>query len=570
MDVHADLVIRGGTVVDGRGGVPFVADLAVAGSEIVAVGPDVPVSALAREIDATGMLVTPGFVDAHSHLDGAVTWEHRLLPSSGHGVTTTIMGNCGVGFAPCKPEHRDLTIDLMEGVEDIPRAVLERGLSWAWETYPQYLDVVGARRFDMHVAGLLPHSSVRVDVMGERALTGEAATAEDLAAMARIVREALAAGAIGVGSSRVLGQRTRDGRPSPCRYANEDEYRALAGAIADVGHGVFQIAPEFNRFPDVIDELATIIRIARETGITVTYSLKQTNGDVDGWRTLLDMTTAARAEGVRIHPQVLARPTGAVVGWETNQHRFSRCPTYRRLADLPLAERVERLRDAEVRAAILGEAAASAEVFAKMLGVTFPIGDVPDYEPAPETSIAAVAERTGTDATALLYDAYLARDGRGTVLQASGNYAERNLDFALDMLRADGAIPGLGDAGAHCSVICDASSTTSTLAYWTRDRLRNGRFEVPFVVKRLTADVADVFGLRDRGRVTVGAKADLNVIDYDRLSLRPPRMTYDLPAGGRRLVQDAVGYVATIVDGVCVVDHDEWTGALPGRLVRAG
>ncbi len=565
-DAVFDLVLRGGTVVDGTGSAPFPADVAVVDGQIAAVGPSLAPGA--RELDATGLIVTPGFVDGHSHLDGAVTWEQRLHPCSGHGITATVMGNCGVGFAPCRPEHRDVVIDLMEGVEDIDRPVLEAGLPWTWASYPEYLDVVAGRSFDLHVAGLLPHSNLRIEVMGERALTGEPPTAQDLAAMTTIARDALLAGAVGIGTSKVQGQRTRDGRPSPCRFATEAEYLALATALAEVGRGVLQIAPEFNRFPDVLDELAAVIRVARETAVTVTFSLKQTNGDAQGWRQLLALSDAARAEGVKIHPQVLARPTGVVAGWESTSNRFSRCPTYRQVAPLPLDERVEQLRRPEVRAAILTEAAASAATFERALRTTFPLGDEPDYEPPPERSIAAEAARRGIDPAELLYDAYLARDGRGTVLVASGNYAEGNLDFARELLLADGAICGLGDGGAHSSMICDASATTSTIAYWTRDRGRNGRIPLELAVRRLSADVADVFGLADRGRIAVGAAADLNVIDLDRLSLRPPRMTYDLPGGGRRLVQDAVGYVATFVDGVQVVGRDRWTGALPGRLLR--
>ena len=560
-----DLAIRGGTVFDGGGGAGFVADVAVRADTIVAIGTQL--GAAVEEIDASGMIVTPGFIDAHSHLDGAVTWESRLAPNSGHGITTTVMGNCGVGFAPCKPEHRGFTMDLMEGVEDIPRAQLEIGLPWQWCSYPEYRDFLTPRCFDMNVAGLLPHSSLRYDVMGPRSLTGEPAAAEDLAIMGALAAEALEAGAIGIGSTRILGQKTRDGRPSPSRFATEDEYEVLAAALAEAGSGVLQIAPEFNVFPDAIDELSMIIRVARTFDITVTYSLKQTNGYAHGWRALLELTAAANAQGVRIHPQVLARPTGVIMGWETNRHRFSRCPSYRAIAGLGLEERLVQLAARSVRAQILAESAADAERFAAQLPSMFAMGEQPDYEPAAEDSIAARATRDGVDPAALIYDAYPADDGRGTILLTSGNYAEANLDFAREMLQFDTAIPGLGDAGAHSSVICDASSTTSTLSYWTRDRVRGARLPVPFVVKRLTADVAGVFGFADRGRVQVGAKADLNVIDYDRLALRSPRMTYDLPGGGRRLVQDAQGYAATIVDGVAVLRHDQPTGALPGRLI---
>ena len=562
-----DLVIRHGTVLDGSGGEPFVADVAVVGDTIAAIGVGHDLGPGNTEIDAAGLLVTPGFIDAHSHLDGAVTWEHRLAPNSGHGITTTVMGNCGVGFAPCRAEHRGFTMDLMEGVEDIPRSLLEMGLPWQWQSYPEYRRFLSPRRFDMNVAGLLPHSSLRYDVMGPRSITGEPATAEDLAVMAEQTREALASGAVGVGSTRILGQKTRDGRPSPSRFATEDEYAALAGAIAEHGRGVLQIAPEFNQFPTALDELAMIIRVARTFGITVTYSLKQTNRYPQGWRQLLELTAAANADGVDIHPQVLARPTGAVIGWETSRHRFSRCPTYRSVEDLPLPARVTELARPAVRERILAEARADEDRFAPSIHLLFPVDGRPDYEPEPANSVAARAAADDAEPAALIYDCYMARHGHGLVLSTSGNYAEGNLDFAMEMLQFDTAIPGLGDAGAHSSVICDASATTSTLSYWTRDRVRGGRLGVPFVVKRLTADIADVFGLHGRGRVEVGAKADLNVIDYDRLSLQPPRMTYDLPGGGRRLVQDAEGYVATVVNGVLVARHDQPTDHLPGILI---
>ncbi len=572
-----DLIIRGGLVVDGSGGEPFRGDVVIDDGHITAVepvenpGPGADRRSGRHDIDATGLLVTPGFIDTHSHLDAAATWEHRMVPNSGHGITTTVMGNCGVGFAPCRPEHREFTIDLMEGVEDIPRAVLELGLSWSWESYPDYLDVIAERSYDMNLAGLVPHSCLRVEAMGlDRALGGEPANAAERATMRALAADALAAGAVGIGSTRLVGQRTRDGRPAPSRFADRDEYLALGSAIAEVGHGVLQVAPEFNRYPDVLNELAMLIEVARSTGITITYSLKQTRSHPDGWRRMLDLTAAARADGVDLRPQVLARPTGAVIGWETNRHPFSHCPTYAVIADLPLERRFHALADEGIREQILIEATEMGTGYDAVVDSMFALGPNPDYEPDPGESIGARARAANTPPLALLYDHYQSARGHGVVLLTSGNYADGNLDFALDMIRFDGAVPGLGDAGAHCSVICDASATTSTLSYWTRDRTRGDRLDVPFVVRRLTADPASLFGFHDRGRLVVGARADVNVIDHDRLSLATPRMTYDLPGGGKRLVQDAVGYVATIVDGVVVVDHDRPTDALPGRLLRAG
>ncbi len=577
MTAEHDLIIGGGLVVDGSGGEPFLGDVVVDGGRITAIdraeatGAIPPQRSAGRFVDAAGLLVTPGFIDTHSHLDAAATWEHRMVPNSGHGITTTVMGNCGVGFAPCRPEHRAFTIDLMEGVEDIPREVLELGLTWSWESYPDYLDVLAGRSYDMDLAGLVPHSCLRVEAMGlERALSGEPSDPEERATIRSLAVEALRAGAVGIGSTRLIGQRTRDGRPAPSRFADRDEYLALGSAIAEAGHGVLQIAPEFNRYPDVLDELTMLIEVARSTGITITFSLKQTRSEPDGWRRMLDLTAAARADGVDLRPQVLARPTGAILGWETNRHPFSGCPTYAVVADLPLERRYHALADAGIREQILVEATAMGTGFDAVIDSMFPLGAVPDYEPHPDESIGARARAAGSPPLALLYDHYQRDRGCGVVLLTSGNYADGNLDFAVEMLRADGAVPGLGDAGAHCSVICDASATTSTLSYWTRDRTRGERLDVPFVIRRLTADPASLFGFGDRGRLVVGARADINVIDHARLSLATPRMTYDLPGGGKRLVQDAVGYVATIVDGVVVVDHDQPTGALPGRIIRLG
>lgn len=560
-----DMVVRGGSVVDGTGSEPRRFDVGVVGDTIAAVEPALGPGSV--EIDAEGLLVTPGFIDAHSHLDGSVTWESRMAPNSGHGITTSVMGNCGVGFAPCRPEHRAFTIDLMEGVEDIPGDVLRQGLPWAWESYPEYRAFLSERSFDMNIAGLVPHSSLRVDAMGvERALSGESATVAELALMQEVAAEALSSGAIGIGSTQLHGQKTLDGRPSPSRFADEREYLALAETLVGAGRGVLQIAPEFNQFPGALDELAMIIRVAESTGIRVTYTLKQTNAHPDGWRQLLGLTEDANQRGIDIRPQVLGRPTGAISGWESTRHRFTRCPSYLELEALPLDERFLELSRPEIREAILTEATAT-DPYKKLVHLMFPIVGRPDYEPLLSDSISAQAESSGMEPAQLIYDAYMADSGRGTILVTSGNYAEGNLDHAHEMLSYEHAVPGLGDAGAHCSVICDASATTSTLAYWTRDRVRGERFSVPFIVKRLTADPADLFGFDDRGRISVGAKADLNVIDYERLSLEPPRMTYDLPGGGKRLVQDANGYVATLVNGVVVRRHDDPTEALPGRLI---
>lgn len=565
-----DTVIIGGRLIDGSGSPARDANIGIRTGHIAYIGSEQ--IAGNQEIDARGLVVTPGFIDVHSHLDGNVTFESRLKPNSGHGVTATIMGNCGVGFAPCRPEDRAFNIALMEGVEDIPAAMLEAGIDWRWQSYPEYLDVLASGQYDMDIGGLVPHSCLRVWVMGERAIAGEPATASDLRVMEDLTREAISAGALGVGSTRLVGQKTLSGIHCPSLGADEAEYLAIARGLAAAGRGVLQIAPEFNQYPRAEQELAMIIAVAEQTGVQVTYSLKQTNQFPDGWKSLLEMTAAARSRAVRIAPQVLARPTGAIFAWECSFHRFARCPTWREtLAALPLPDRIERLARVDVRAALLDEAlaerASDPERFDRMARLAFPVGDHIDYEPTPEDSFAALAERSGHSAETLMYDAMMARDGRGCILLASGNYASGDLEPAAAMFEFDGSIPGLGDAGAHCTVICDASSPTYMLGYWARDRTKGRRFPLEFVVRKLTRDCANLFGLNDRGVVEEGKRADLNLLDIDAIGLSPPHMEYDLPAGARRLVQPARGYAATLVAGEPVVAADESTDALPGRLM---
>lgn len=564
-----DLVLRGGTVVDGSGGAPFVADVALDGERITHVG--TAAAAGYEELDVTGLLVTPGFIDTHSHLDGNVTWEQRLQPSSGHGVTTTIMGNCGVGFAPCRPADRPFTVALMEGIEDIPAAVLNHGLPWAWQSYPEYRQFLGGRCFDLNVTGLLPHSSLRLFVMGPRACTGEPANAADRARMTELVFEAVSGGAAGAGSTRLVAQATLAGVAAPSRWAEEAELDAIAAGIARAGRGVFQVALEFNQFPLALEELAMLIRVGRRSGVPMLYSLKQSNNHPEGWRQLLELTAAARAEGVRIHPQVLARPTGGIITWECSFHRFVRSPTYRSVSMLALGDRLVELARPEVRAGILAEIneieRTKPSRMSQLPALQFPLEDPPDYEPAPHTSVAALAQAAGCSTAELTYDLLMAQDGRGAILQASGNYSYGNLEAAREMACFEGSVLGLGDAGAHSTVICDASAPTSMLTHWARDRTRGPGLDTTFVVRRLTAEPAELFGLGQRGRVQTGWFADLNVIDHAGLALRAPRMVYDLPGGGKRLVQDAQGYVLTLVNGVAVRRHDKPTDRCGGRLV---
>ena len=387
--------------------------------------------------------------------------------------------------------------------------------------------------------------------------------------MTALVEEAVRAGAVGVGSTRLVGQKTRSGIPAPSQAATLEEYLAIARGLARAGRGALQIAPEFNQYPRADEELAMVIEVARQTGVPVTYSLKQTDAYPEAWRGMLEATEAANAEGLDIRPQVLGRPTGAIITWEANRHPFSGCPGYRALAALPLDERLRELGQPTVRAAIVAEAVSRPGGFERYYPRMFAVGDQIDYEPQPAASVVAVAERAGVPVAGIVYDALMADDGRGLLLLASGNYAQFSLEPALAMMRYRRSLLGLGDAGAHCTVICDASAPSYMLAYWARDRRLGARLELAEVVRKLTKDTADFYGFADRGRIEAGARADLNVIDHDRLTLGKPRMSYDLPAAGRRLVQPASGYVATLVDGVVVYEHDSYTGQTPGQLVAA-
>lgn len=565
-----DFIIAGGAVYDGEGGAPINTDIGIRNSRIAEMGVLDDADTVER-IDATGKIVTPGFIDAHSHLDGNVTWESRLAPNSGHGITTTIMGNCGVGFAPCRPDFREFTIALMEGVEDIPAAVLNAGLPWSWTSYPDYRDVVGARHFDMNVTGYLPHSCLRTFVMGERAVAGEPATAADIATMQELTAEAVAAGAVGVASTKISAQKTLSGIHAPSFLAEEAEYLGIARGLMQGGGGILQIAPEFNRFPDVYDQLAMLTRVARDTGCRMTFSLKQSNQKKDGWRDLLHMAAEARADGVELRPQVLGRPTGAILTWECSFHPFVRCPSYAAIAHQPMVARAEILAEPATRNAILSEYEFAQSTkpgrFPSLTHLIFPMGEVPDYEPKATQSIAHLANSNGTTAAALTYDCLMEDEGRGALLMASGNYSDCSLEPAREMMAYDGAILGLGDGGAHSTIICDASATTYMISYWSRDRRRGPRLALTDVVRALTANIADFFNLHDRGRLAPGKIADINVIDRDAINLGRPRMSYDLPAGGKRLVQPATGYMATFVSGIPTVRNDRPTAALPGRLI---
>jgi N-acyl-D-amino-acid deacylase len=570
MAAQLDLIIRNGTIVDGGGSEPYVSDIAIAGDRIVEIG-SVQKSA-AREIDATGLLVTPGFVDIHTHYDGQAIWEDRLSPSSGHGVTTVLMGNCGVGFAPCRAEDRERLIELMEGVEDIPGVVMTEGLSWDWESYPDYLDAVESRPHDINVASYLPHSALRVYVMGERATVGGTATEDDLARMAELTREAMNAGALGFSSSRSLFHKSSSGESVPTLDAGEEELLTIARAMQEAGDGILQIASDYKNFTDLEGEFGLIKRVARKTDRLLTLPMAQGHSDPEGWRDLMRLIEQANAEGMRVTGQVLPRGIGMLFGLDLSMHPFSLVPTYQDIHHLPIAERLERMHDPEVRARITSEAPGNPNLplltFTRRFDGMFEIADPLDYEPPLESSIGARAKRMGVRPEELAYDLLVEREGRVALFLPFANYAHGNLDVALELFRHKDVVLGLGDGGAHYGVICDASYSTFLLSHWARDRSRGERLSVPEVVKALTSETASMVGLYDRGLLAPGYKADINIIDHARLTLHAPQVAYDLPAGGRRLTQKADGFVATIVNGEIVYRDGVPTGALPGKLVR--
>jgi N-acyl-D-aspartate/D-glutamate deacylase len=561
-----DLVIRGGTIADGRGGPTFEADVAIADGRIAAVGPG-----LARgteEIDARGLLVTPGFVDVHTHYDGQIAWDPRLAPSSWQGVTTAVMGNCGVGFAPVRAADRDRLVELMEGVEDIPGTALHEGLRWSWESFGEYLDAIDAHPHDIDFCAQLPHGALRVYVMGERAARLEAATPDDIARMRALTAQAMRDGALGFSTSRTLNHRSVKGEPTPSLRATEDELTGIALGMKDAGSGVFQLISDFTQRDE---EFAMLRRIVEASGRPASFSLGQSHRAPTGWRKLVAAAEQARAEGVPILAQVAPRPIGLLYGLQATLHPFCRHPSYQPIAALPLPARVAAMRDPALRARLIAETPEdSVHVLSQRLTDferIFPLGDPPEYEPSREQSIAAIARREGRAPAEVAYDLLLADEGRAFLSTQFANYADYDLEACRGMLASTASVPGLGDGGAHVGIICDASFTTYLLTHWGRDRA-HGRFDLGWLVSRQTRDTARAMGLTDRGTIEPGMKADLNVIDFAQLGVERPYMAFDLPAGGRRLLQRARGYRATVVSGVPVYRDGEPTGALPGRLVR--
>ena len=569
-----DLVIRGGTIVDGTGAGAVRGDVAVDDGRITAVG---RVDADGTEvIDAAGCLVTPGFVDVHTHYDGQVTWDPTLAPSSWHGVTTVVMGNCGVGFAPARRDRHEWLIGLMEGVEDIPGTALAAGMRWGWETFPEFLDFLDAQPLAIDVATQVPHGAVRGYVMGERGARNEPATPDDIAAMAKLVREGVEAGALGVSTSRTIAHRAIDGEPVPGTYAAEDELFALGRALADADAGVFELAPAGVMGEDLAAsdrEMDWMRRLCGEIDRPVTFALLQHDHDPDQWKRMLDLALEAYDDGVPVRPQVAGRPLGLLLGVQTF-HPLRDRPTYQSLDHLDLDEKVARLREPAVRAAILSERAPKREGIEAYIGLglnrIFRLGEPPDYEPAPDQTVAAIAERDGRDPWDLFYDLLLENDGHELLLRPLLGYTNYTQDPIREMVLHPTSALGLGDGGAHVGSICDASIETYMLTHWVRDRSRGARLPLELVVRKMTSDTAALYGMHDRGTVEVAKKADLNVIDLDRMVLHRPEMHYDLPAGARRLLQRADGYVATIVSGDVIMRDGHETTARPGALVRNG
>ena len=567
-----DLIIRNGTIVDGLGGEPYVGDVAVRDGVIQAVG-QVNGDTARREIDASGLLVTPGFVDLHTHYDGQSIWSQRLTPSSAHGVTTVVMGNCGVGFAPCRQDDHDVLVDVMAGVEDIPGVVMTDGLPWTWETFPEYMDALESRQRDIDVAAYLPHSPLRVYVMGQRGADREPATPEDLAKMRALAKEAIEVGALGFASSRLTIHKTESGLPIPSYDAAREEIEEIARGVVDGGGGLLQFVPDIpaGGYQPV---LQTVFDVAEDVGLPVTFTLVVANAGDPTWADAITMIEKANGRAGAGEPQFIAqllpRPIGLIIGLQLSANPFVLYPSYREIAHLPLAERVAEMRKPEVRARILADKPGQGHPIlyvAQMWDWIFPLGDEPNYEPDPSTSIGARARARGVNPMEEAYDRLLDDDGRAMLLVATSNLQNNSLDTVGELLHRDDVVLGLGDGGAHYGMICDASYPTFLLAHWARDRA-SGRFSVPDAIRELTSVPARVAGLGDRGRIAVGYKADLNVIDHAAVRLHKPVISYDLPAGGRRLDQAADGYVATIVSGEVIAENGVPTDARPGKLVR--
>ena len=562
-----DLVIRGGSVIDGSGSAARIADVAIDGETIVEVG-KVDGSGT-REIDAAGALVTPGFVDIHTHYDGQATWDNHLAPSSWHGVTTVIMGNCGVGFAPVNNEDHNQLIELMEGVEDIPGAALHEGLAWNWNSFAEYLDAVEAVPHDIDCGAYVPHGALRLHVMGQRGANREPATPEDIAAMADLVRHGIEAGGVGFSTSRTANHRTSKGELTPTLNAEADELIGIAEAVGAAGRGVLQVVSDHL---DGDHEFAMLRAMAERSGRPLSVSLVATPVRPQWHRMALGHIEAANEAGLQVRGQVAPRPVGLVLGLDLTLNPFMATHVWKGIADLPMAAKVAALRNPETRSAILAEMGGprGTVLGAKLVSkfeIMFELSDPPNYEPAPSDSLKARAAAAGTTPEEMALDILLADDGQGLLYVPFANYLDGSLDVVEEMLNHPFTIPGLGDGGAHVGTICDGSFSTTLLTHWGRDR-SHGRIPVEQLIKQHCQDTAAAVGLTDRGQLLPGLRADINVIDFENLQALRPEIHHDLPAGGRRLLQRATGYLHTICAGQEIYQNGVATGALPGRLIR--
>ena len=561
--VMVDLLIRNGTLVDGSGAAARPADVIVdrgVVTQVVAANA-APTDAALEVIDADGALITPGFVDIHTHYDGQATWDNHLAPSSWHGVTTVVMGNCGVGFAPVRRHDHDALIQLMEGVEDIPGAALHEGVSFDWESFPDYLDAIERLDHDIDIGAQVPHGALRLYVMGKRGANREPASAEEIAEMGQLVADAVRAGALGFTTSRTLNHRTSTGEPTPTLTAAEEELVGIAAAMGETGAGVIELISDF---PDGYDEFLRLRHMVEHSGRPLTVSLGR-QGSSHSYRKMLALLAQAAADGLAMKAQVAARPVGALFGLQATFSPFSSNPEYQRVADLPFDQRLTALQDLARRERII---AAERPRDESRFDSLFELGDPPDYEQPAERAVGPRARSAGVAPADLAYDAMLSDDGRGFLYFPFSNYVDHDFEAILEMMQHPQTLIGLGDGGAHVGTICDGSNVTTMLTHWVRDRTRGARVELPWAVHVLTRRNAEAVGMLDRGLVAPGYKADLNIIDLDRLRLHPPEMHFDLPAGGKRLLQRADGYLATIVSGQVTYRNGEATGALPGRLVR--
>ena len=556
-----DLIIRNGHVVDGSGGKSGILDVAVKDGLIQAVGENLPDTA-SNEIDAAGLIVTPGFVDVHTHYDGQATWDSHLNPSSNLGTTTVVMGNCGVGFAPCKPEDRDVLIQLMEGVEEIPETAMAEGLPWTWESFPEYLDTLDAKPRDIDVAALVPHGPVRVFVMGERAVNRETATDEDISEMQAVIEESVNAGGVGFSTSRTLVHRTSTGSPVPTYKAATHELKQLGMALSGEKGHVFQLISDWE---DLDEEFSILRSTSESTGAKGTFTLLHLDNQPDLWRQQLDHIEHAQSEGLDIRGQVLSRPVGMLMGHPASMSPFSPRPTFRSLEDLPWNEKIAKLKTPEIKSQILGEDIDQPHIFVKLFSRRFdkmyPLEEPIEYLPTPDTSVAARAQAEGVEPVEWLYDYFLGNNGNNLIYIPAANFS----DHIPELLTHPNTVSALGDGGAHVGSICDASANIYVITKWVKERKS---FELEKAIHLLTRQPAELYSLKDRGLIAPGYKADINLIDYEALSLKTPHIVHDLPAGGKRLLQHANGIVSTMVSGTVIYQSGEATGALPGKLVR--